>query len=663
MGRLSQKNKPTTKLNLKRVLIITAIAGASITTSIIAIFGTGGALVTSNNSMAAPPPPNNGNNSSVLSIAPKGPGGVGTIDGSSSLKIWYRTDHGMSVTNGEITAWENSAGIPELDLVQTAGNNPAVVTNAVNGHDEVSFTSNAHWLKTAQHSLTTSNFVTNQASTFVVNKADITNQSSCLYTTEPLVGNSRFTCHIPWGGRVYYDIGTCCSQNARIQINNVTGVTNYNIWSYDAKQASGKQLYQNGTLLQSRPNVSTYTSHSTQRFRIGRNYKGDVTEVIVFKEKINNSERYIVDNYLSAKFNIPLAAHDLYAHDNGAGGYDHDLAGIGRVNSNDFHDDSQGTGIVRIRNAQDLNDNEFLFWANDDASSTFSNTSDLPTGIDSTMSRTWKVSELDMNGNSVDVGAIDMIFDLSGLGNIDSSGLSLIIDIDQDGLFSDETPITGASNPSGNLFSFNGVIGIEDDVNFTLGVGPPTSLPIELGSFEASLIDDEYVSIQWMTISERNNDYFTIEKSTDAINFKAIGTVAGAGNTTEKRYYSFEDNDLFNGIAYYRLRQTDYDGKTEAFAPRSVEWEPEGEGVAILSIGPSPFTNEFTVKFNAVSNAPMEFSILNMGGTVVHSEKLMPFDGKNEYTYRKGYDLRSGLYIVSLTDASGNRVTEKIIKK
>ena len=668
MGTLSQKNKPTTRLNVKRIVFFTLIIGASVSTTLFLILGTGGALVIPKDSAAAPPPPGANNNNNTVTVAPRGPGGVGTIDGTSSLKIWYRTDAGMTVQNAHISAWENSAGIPELDLVQTAGNMPAVVNNAVNGHPEVSFTSNAHWLMTAQGSLTTSNFVTNQASTFVVNKADIMNQYSSLYTTHPLIGNSRFSNHLPWGGNVYYDIGTCCSPNARLQINSVSGVTNYNIWAYDAKQSSGKQLYQNGTLLQSRPNVSNYTSHNTQRFRIGRNYKGDVTEVIVFKEKINTSERYIVENYLSAKFNIALAEHDLYEHDNtvgnlnGVGNYKYNIAGIGRISGSDLHDDSQGTGIIRINNPQDLGNDEFLFWAHDKPAATFTSTTNLPAQITHKMERTWKVSELNLNQGAIDVGAIDMTFDLTGLG-CDTNTLYLLIDTDQDGSFTDETRIGGSSNDSGELFTFAGVADIEDEVVFTLGLGPIASLPIELSEFSATLIDNEYVAVQWTTESEKNNDYFTIEKSTDGKNFEEIGTVGGAGNTTQKRYYSFEDNDLIAGISYYRLKQTDYDGQNETFDPQSVEWEPEAGGLEIVSIGPNPFTDRFTLRYSTTFSSNIEFSILNMGGTLVHSETLIAHDGKNEVVFENGYDLRPGIYIVTLQDASGNRVTQKVIKK
>lgn len=664
MGRLSPKNKPQTRLNLKRVIIVGAVAGVSITTILMITIGTGGSIISSNNSLAAPPPPPPPP-VNLLNSAPKGPGGVGSIDGTSDLKIWYRTDQGMSITNGEITGWTNSAGVPAHDLVQTAGTSrPAVVSNALNGHSEVSFTSNSHYLKTAIGTLTDSNFVIDEASTFVVNKADQTNQASCLYTTDPLVGNSRFTNHIPWGGKVYYDIGTCCSQNARIQINNVTGVTNYNIWTYDAKPSTGKQLYQNGNLLQTRPNTSTYHSHATQRFRIGRNYKGDVTEVIVFRKKINTTQRYIVDNYLSAKYDISLNQHDLYAHDNGNGIFDHDMAGIGRVSSSDEHEDAQGTGIVRILNAEDMDDNEFLLWAHENSSSDITSTQDIPSGIDYRMERVWKVSEVDDNGNAVDVGDIDMVFDLSGLGSIDTNDLRLLIDTDMDGNFNDETGIAGATTPGADLYSFEAVSGLENNMSFTIGISENGgSLPIELGTFDAQLVNDDHVLVEWMTISERDNDYFSVEKSIDGENFEVIGTVDGAGNSNQKLFYSYKDQDLFSGTAYYRLRQTDHDGKTEVFAPVSVTYNGSKMGLEITSVSPNPFTNDFKVVYRSGYRGTIGFAVYDLKGVLRHQKEYNIEEGSNTIYFDEGYDLSTGTYLVVISDSRGNKDSKKVIKQ
>lgn len=86
-------------------------------------------------------------------------------------------------------------------------------------------------------------------------------------------------------------------------------------------------------------------------------------------------------------------------------------------------------------------------------------------------------------------------------------------------------------------------------------------LPIELLYFDAYKDKDKKVALTWETATEINNAYFTIERSTDGINFYTILTVPGAGNSTRTLEYAAFDESPVNGWNYYRLKQTDYDGQ------------------------------------------------------------------------------------------------------
>ena len=95
---------------------------------------------------------------------------------------------------------------------------------------------------------------------------------------------------------------------------------------------------------------------------------------------------------------------------------------------------------------------------------------------------------------------------------------------------------------------------LEDAFRAALGI-----LPIELSTFTAS-INNGLVVLNWSTLSETNNDYFTVEKSETGQDFHTIGKVNGTGNSLEKNYYSFEDRNAGLNSIYYRLKQTDFDG-------------------------------------------------------------------------------------------------------
>jgi hypothetical protein len=85
-------------------------------------------------------------------------------------------------------------------------------------------------------------------------------------------------------------------------------------------------------------------------------------------------------------------------------------------------------------------------------------------------------------------------------------------------------------------------------------------LPIELLYF--SVVDCKTGNLlSWSTASERNNNYFNIEKTKDGKDWSSIMTENGAGNSSNILYYSFVDENVESIINYYRLKQTDYDGK------------------------------------------------------------------------------------------------------
>jgi hypothetical protein len=113
-----------------------------------------------------------------------------------------------------------------------------------------------------------------------------------------------------------------------------------------------------------------------------------------------------------------------------------------------------------------------------------------------------------------------------------------------------------------------------------------TPLPIELLSFTAHAAGDA-VRLDWITATEINNRYFTVERSSDGRNFTPIGTVEGSGNTSQQHAYGFTDRQPLSGVSYYRLRQTDFDGKNTLSEVRSVDRSKRIESGFVLSPNPT----------------------------------------------------------------------------
>jgi hypothetical protein len=146
------------------------------------------------------------------------------------------------------------------------------------------------------------------------------------------------------------------------------------------------------------------------------------------------------------------------------------------------------------------------------------------------------------------------------------------------------------------------------------GSGP---LPVKLLSFSAKDNGDETVTITWETASEKNNDYFTIQQSTDGITYQEIGTVRGNGTSKDRLKYTYTDYNPAGGRSYYRLEQTDYDGTKEAFSPIAIN--------VISKESMGAFPNPLTGRKLTVSLPHPEagtLSILDHSGNAVHHQAV-----------------------------------------
>lgn len=183
------------------------------------------------------------------------------------------------------------------------------------------------------------------------------------------------------------------------------------------------------------------------------------------------------------------------------------------------------------------------------------------------------------------------------------------------------------------------------------------TLPIQLISFDGQC-NEKDVELNWMTASETNNDFFTIQKSTDALNFEDIANVNGAGNSTENRYYSLSDIPYENITTYYRLKQTDFDGTYSFSKIISTDCNINSDGSQYYNILVSG-TKEITIIFNTIKTYSAVIKIFDISGkelaTVLNVENIGDGQHKNTYSFT-----RAGIYIVKAV--INNKVhTNKII--
>jgi len=134
-------------------------------------------------------------------------------------------------------------------------------------------------------------------------------------------------------------------------------------------------------------------------------------------------------------------------------------------------------------------------------------------------------------------------------------------------------------------------------------------LPVELLNFTASVVDNNKVQLNWQTASEVNNNFFTVERSVDAQQWQAINTIKGKGNAQTTTLYEAYDDHPYKSISYYRLKQTDKDGKFTYSSIRKIHIALQQTA---LRLYPNPVQNSLTIEGNVAALSGLR--IYNVSG-------------------------------------------------
>ncbi len=186
-------------------------------------------------------------------------------------------------------------------------------------------------------------------------------------------------------------------------------------------------------------------------------------------------------------------------------------------------------------------------------------------------------------------------------------------------------------------------------ISFFVQQGAP--LPVQLVSFDAAQ-EKEEVKLNWATASEINSNYFEIERSTNNTNWSVIKTVKAAGNSALPLSYFCYDEQPVSGTSYYRLKETDFDGKSTYSEVRQITFLKTGE----ISVFPNPNKGN-TINLSGINNpADYTITIYNASGASVYKAQLasVNFDTPN---------LNAGVYIIHLNNKlSGESSNLRYIK-
>jgi hypothetical protein len=157
---------------------------------------------------------------------------------------------------------------------------------------------------------------------------------------------------------------------------------------------------------------------------------------------------------------------------------------------------------------------------------------------------------------------------------------------------------------------------------------------------------------------EINNNYFTVEKSSDGVQYLDILTIQGAGNSTIQHNYSCTDGIPFVGINYYRIKQTDYDGRTDYSKVVVLNISKVKKSITIY---PTPVRDDFiNIRFEGSEREKTQIDLLDKRGAVLKHESFKLGNNYENVQYSFPPEMNPGAYFIHITSETYSK-TQKII--
>jgi len=607
--------------------------------------------------------------------AQSGPAGVGT---SATNGLWLKVDAGTSTTTDGvgISSWVDQSGNGNTVSQGTANQQPLYRTGIMNGFASIQFDNNTgtndKLLGVDASSLDNTSGITIFS---VTRPTNLDGGARSIISKRTNVGvNQAYMFFYYTGNYVHTDVVT---NNNRFDSNPTTFANNNNYildLVYDGSLAAANRcrVYSGETLIRTATENSASIPDYPSPLLIGsthdvdnRPFGGYISEVILYTEALNTAKRIIVNNYLSSKYAINLAANDFYLGDTpGNGNFDLWVAGIGQVDATNTQtvfnpSASQGLGFTY---RSGFNNGDYVLTGHNLAvnNNIYSDIAVASGGpVVARWERIWYIDVTNTGANIL----TDLNFDLSDGGFAGSpatpANYVLLYRAVNAGNW---TIVANGSSVAGDQITFDNFpfTGNSEDGYYTIGtLDFSSTLPIELISFDAYQ-NNGTVALEWQTASELNNDYFTIERSSNGIDFEPILNVNGAGNSNHLINYFETDYSPLPGTSYYRLRQVDFDG-TETFSEmRTIKtYDALADEMGLY---PNPTDGAFHLVLANSGEEEVLVVLRDISGKEFYSKVIITSTDKHIEAIDLSGALPSGIYIITAS-TKNELYSQKLIVK
>ena len=561
--------------------------------------------------------------------------------GNGNLQLWLTAADpttllntaGTQANNGDfIATWKDKSGMGADASQPTGGIQPVYWTNQLNGFGAVIFTTQGQYL------------------------TGPTGAYQTIVSTRAING---FGYNYLFSSPALTDFSVRLNQNGATTWVDYTMGPNNNDWDYNTWNLwlNGAQTDYIGSTdthilvdeAQSATNA-TYSVSNTYLNR-GMQYNDPVYELIAYNGTPNNTQRVLLENYQASEWGLtgllPTSGYVIFTPPT-SNTYNKNLVGIGNSSNDDFLADvagsTDGFGFSSGSTASDfLGTYGYAMAAHNAQSNTVNYNPTLPNvPADSYVwNRSWYVQLF--YGNSSGNMTLTFNFnDYNGTSPDPTNTFSLLYN-PSDGTFGSGTntlvPVV-SSNASGNSVSF--VVNATNLLNgyYTIIYNPVITLPITLDNFSVTKQSPDAALAKWAVDPGFGWGYFTLQRSTDGLQFTSIGTEAATDNNSIAENYSYTDNSPSRGINYYRLVMVNAVGVI-SYSPIGIL--TFGEPSCPVTLYPIPTKDILHISAPGISGG-QNIDLVSVTGQVLKSYSISQLDG----TSLPVSSLPTGLYFVRI---------------
>jgi Secretion system C-terminal sorting domain len=234
---------------------------------------------------------------------------------------------------------------------------------------------------------------------------------------------------------------------------------------------------------------------------------------------------------------------------------------------------------------------------------------------------------------------------------------------------SGSTKVTGgvAGTTNGTTTNFgatNGSAGVlTTNMIPALVVQPPTNCTVLAISFldVTAVPDNGTVNVGWTVAPEVSTLNYVVERSTDGVNFSAIGSEPLKAANDVDNAYLYPDNGAYavGGTIYYRIRQVENDG---TFFYSKIVSVQLGGAASKLAVYPNPAQSFVTVSFSTTMAEAVSLRLFDVKGSQLWSKQYEAQQGQNTVNIDCVNTLAEGVYILQWSDGLRPEITKIVVR-